>query len=295
MKHQGLMQVERRIEENDAMSATVRDAVAVDKTLGAQTGQLTYALTPRAARTSAGGPLGAERFFAATGDIEPPVSAFFHRHGQSPEPNDAAKRLARLYWRKPAHARPAPLWREEEDGRLASGILQVAADAKRKALTEEFRRNAERAELAGEGRQSALERNQALLAQLQAEVGGDAGSVAIARDFTAQQWHAVAYHVQARCACQSRVHSSLCVREYQAASVHDLVNLAASSVGGCVQSRTHVADPLMNAESASLGTSTLRMLPMPAAPSPKPRKRRSPPPSHITARATGAQSPKAPG
>jgi hypothetical protein len=181
------------------MANIVRDAVKVDRTLGAHANQLTFAPASRSVRTAASGPLGAERYFHVTGAIAPPTSMFFHAHGQSPEPTDAARRLARLFWRKPAHARPPAAWKEEEIGRLTSGIQQVAAHAQRQVLVRKFRENADGVAEAGQGQDTMIAQNQKLMKELNQVGEGAPESLQAAEAFTPQQWHAVAQHVQARC------------------------------------------------------------------------------------------------
>lgn len=131
------MQVERRIDESDAMATHVRHAADVDRTLAKQGAPLTFALLPR--RQRAGPLLAPDRHLSVTGGFSPPLSTFFYSHGRSPAPNAAAVQQARLFGRNPAHARPPPPWRAEEDEQLRAGIAAVASLAQRRAAAVQFR------------------------------------------------------------------------------------------------------------------------------------------------------------
>lgn len=131
------VQVERRIDESDDMATHVRHAADVDRTLAKQAAPLSFALLPR--RQRAGPLLAADRHLSVTGGFSPPLSAFFYSHGRSPAPNAAAKQLARLFGRNPAHARPPPPWRAEEDAQLRAGVGSVAQLSQRRAAAVQFR------------------------------------------------------------------------------------------------------------------------------------------------------------
>jgi hypothetical protein len=202
-----VLQVERRIDENDMMVVQLRDAIDVDKTLSRQTGALKFSLLPQQQRGATA--LSCERFLAANGTIAPPCSAFFHSQGCSPAPNAAAKRLAKLFWRSPAHARPQRPWESEEDNLLKYGIVQTVLAARRFEAASDFQ--ARMAALQGEG--DALEEQRRALVEesrearsnlgvLEAEAtgSGEAAVLRKAESFSLQQWHAVSYHIPGRCA-----------------------------------------------------------------------------------------------
>jgi hypothetical protein len=219
-----VVQVERRIDENDMMFVQLRDAIDVDKTLSRQAGPLNFSLLPQKQRGATA--LSCERYLAATGTVVPPCSAFFHSNGCSPAPNAAATRLAKLFWRSPAHARPQQLWEREEDNLLKHGIVQIVLAARRLEAVSDFK--ARMAALQGEG--DALEEQRRALVEeirdsrshlglLEAGATGSSEAVVLreADSFSLQRWHAVSYHVPGRCAAP---HSETQVTQFDSGHMH---------------------------------------------------------------------------
>jgi hypothetical protein len=188
-----VLQTNRRIRENDETTACLRTAQQVDRNIGRHAGSAEFGWVPRKQAEAA---CCGDRFAATDPAVAPPLSHFWLRDGHAPEPTQEAKRLARLFWRRPAFARPPAAWTEGEEAALRSGIAQQVAHTRRTALTAAFKADV----ASGAPADSLKSRLQAQLAELAALSADDDAVACEALGFALQQWHLVAQHVTDRSA-----------------------------------------------------------------------------------------------